>query len=207
MGRRLDSIADPTDRKHAYTPSLFDNDTNIKLGFMYGNPYDAVLSVFRRGYQNLHSQAMNADSSTPAAMLTGVSLEEYLEKGVDEFRIEPQLDFWLDPTIVKHPTILIRYETMTEHLDEIFDFFEYNKLFEFLTLLERKKPFKVRKRTSSWEQQPKVIRQQLETIYGRVNEIISAAPDLKIMMPDENQHITLQTFDPQRPSSAQGSNQ
>lgn len=75
MGRRLDSIADPTDRKHAYTPSLFDNDTNIKLGFMYGNPYDAVLSVFRRGFQNLHSQAMNADSSTPASMLTGVSLE------------------------------------------------------------------------------------------------------------------------------------
>lgn len=171
LARHIGSIADKTDREHAYSPAVYDGHSALRLGYMFGNPYNAVLSVFRRGYQQMHVVAMHARSGTAPVLLKGVSIEEYLERGVDEFFIERQFDNWTGDADPMHPTILIRYELLGCHIDEILDFFACRK------------EFVVQPRSSSWRDRPEHIRKGLERIYGRLNERIEAMPAVRIMMP------------------------
>jgi len=171
LARHIGSISDKTDREHAYSPAVYDALSNLRLGYMVGNPYNSVLSIFRRGYQHMHVTAMHANSGTTPARLRGVSLEEFLERGVDEFFIERQFDNWLNNANLKHPTIIIRYEFLGDHIDEILDFFVCRKAFA------------LKPRKSSWLEQPEHIRKGLERIYGRLNAKIEALPGVKIMTP------------------------
>jgi len=171
LARHIGSIADKTDREHAYSPAVYDGHSGLRLGYMFGNPYNGVLSIFRRGYQQMHVVAMHAHSGTTPVRLRGVSIEEYLERGVDEFFIERQLDNWVGNADPKHPTILIRYELLGDHVDEVLDFFACRKAFV------------VRPRSSSWRDRPEPIRKGLERIYGRLNEKIEALPAVRIVMP------------------------
>lgn len=171
LARHIGSIADKTDREHAYSPAVYDDQSGLRLGYMFGNPYNSVLSIFRRGYQQMHVAAMHAHSGTAPVGMRGVSIDEYLERGVDEFFIERQLDNWVGNLHPKHPTILIRYELLGDHIDEVLDFFACRKAFA------------VHPRRSSWADQPEHIRKGLTKIYGRVHDKIEALPAVRIMMP------------------------
>lgn len=171
LARHIGSISDKTIKEHAWTPAVYDDETNIKLGYMFGNPYDAVLSLFRRTYQDMHSKAMNINSPTPAGSLKGVTLEEFLERGVDEFRIERQFDNWAGNPNPKHPTILIKYENLGDTIGEILDFFEC------------KEPFEIKSRNSAWQEQPQPIVDGLIKIYGGIAAKIDAMPPIKILLP------------------------
>lgn len=171
LARHIGSIADKTPREHAYSPALFAGERNLHLGYIYGNPYNAVLSVFRRGYQEMHARAMNAGSDTPATDLAGVDLEAYLERGVDEFRIARQFDNWVSGHGAEQPIILIKYETLGRNIDEVLRFFDV------------KAPFVVKERKSSWKDQPAHIRAGLEKIHGPLMERIEAMPEIQIVRP------------------------
>jgi hypothetical protein len=171
LARHIGSISDKTDREHAYSPAVYDGYSGLRLGYMFGNPYNSVLSIFRRRYQQMHVVAMHAHSRTSPVSLRNMSLEEYLEREVDEFFIERQLDNWMGNVNPRHPTILIRYELLGDHIDTVLDFFACRKAFV------------VTPRSSSWIEQPEHIRKGLEKIYGRVNEKIEASPAVRIMMP------------------------
>ncbi len=175
LARHIGSIADKTVKEHAYSPRVFDQYDNIKLGYIYGNPYNAVLSVFRRGYQHMHVRAMNADSGTEPKNLEGVSLEEFLAQGKDEFYMERQFDNWTSEVNPKHPIILIKYEALADHIGEILDFFG------------TKDPFEVKERKSSWLDQPESIRKQLEKIYGGLFDKVEAMPPIKIISPNKTE--------------------
>ena len=170
LARHIGSIVDKTDKEHAYSPAVYDGHSSLRLGYMFGNPYNSVLSIFRRGYQQMHVVAMHAHSGTVPVGLRGVSIEEYLERGVDEFFIERQLDNWVVNPNPKHPTILIRYELLGGHIDEVLDFFACRKAFV------------VTPRRSVWSDQPEHIRKGLERIYGRMNEKIEALPAIQVVM-------------------------
>ncbi|WP_020561399.1 beta/alpha barrel domain-containing protein [Methylosarcina fibrata] len=174
LARHIGSIADKTVKEHAYSPRVFDQYDNIKLGYIYGNPYNAVLSVFRRGYQHMHVRAMNADSGTEPKNLEGISLEEFLAQGKDEFYMERQFDNWTSEVNPKHPIILIKYEALADHIGEILDFFG------------TKDPFEVKERKSSWLDQPESIRKQLEKVYGGLFEKVEAMPSIKIISPNKS---------------------
>lgn len=174
LARHIGSISDKTKREHAFSPSVYDEFTNLRLGYMVGNPYNSVLSIFRRGYQQMHVTAMHANSGTKPARLRGMSLEEYLEHGVDEFFIERQFNNWVNNSNPKHPTIIIRYELLSDNVEQILDFFGCDK------------PFTVKTRKSSWLDQPEYIKRGLESIYGHLNAEIEALPGVKILMPKNN---------------------
>lgn len=166
LARHVLSLADKTHLEHAWSPLLYENFEGVRLGYMFGNPYNAVVSVFRRGFQHMHVQAMNSNSPTGAVNLRGLSLEEYLERGRDEFHIERQFMNWTNSANASHPTVLIKYERLGSHIGEVLEFFGCKKAFE------------VRTRTSSWLEQPQHIRRGLERIYGGLAERIETAPDL-----------------------------
>ena len=171
LARHIGSIADKTVREHAFSPGVYDSFSDMRLGYMFGNPYNSVLSIFRRSYQQMHVKAMHANSGTRPANLRGVTLEEYLERGIDEFYVERQFDNWVNGANIKHPTILIRYELLDGNIDQILDFFRCSK------------PFVFKARKSSWQDQPEHIRSGLERIYGAVNEKIESMPAVKILLP------------------------
>jgi hypothetical protein len=171
LARHIGSIADKTVREHAWSPAVYDQERNIRLGYMYGSPYNAVLSVFRRNYQQMHVRAMNANSPTPPVRLQGTSIEEYLERGVDEFHMERQFSNWTNPALSKHPVILIKYETLAESIGEVLQFFECGK------------PFPIKSRRTSWLDQPAHIRAGLERMYGALAAKIEAMPPVMILQP------------------------
>lgn len=174
LARHIGSIADKTVREHAYSPSVYDDEPQIKLGYVFGNPYNSVLSVFRRGYQSMHANAMNANSPTQAADLKNMSIEAYLERGIDEFHLQRQLDNWLDPSLTKHPVILIKYEDLSDSIDDVLKFFDCNK------------PFSVRTRQSSWLEQPEHIVKGLENMYGSFFEQVNKMPPLTLVEPSSS---------------------
>jgi hypothetical protein len=171
LARHIGSIADKTIREHAYSPELYDRTGNLRLGYMFGNPYNSVLSVFRRGYQSMHARAMNANSPTRPVKLRGITLEEYLEGEVDYFRMERQFDNWVGNVNPTHPTILIKYESLGANIGNVLGFFGSSK------------EFSVKSRNSSWQDQPPHIRRGLERIYGSLYEKVEAMPGIRILLP------------------------
>lgn len=169
LARHLLSFADKSHLEHAWSPALYERFDDVRLGYIFGNPYNAVLSVFRREFQHMHVAAMNAESPTPAASLKGLSVEAYLERGVDEFRIERQFDHWTNPAKATHPTILIRYEALAENIGEVLGFFHCER------------PFPVMTRNSQWTDQPEHIRRGLERMYGKLCAKIEAMPAIAIL--------------------------
>jgi hypothetical protein len=171
LARHIGSIADKTDREHAYSPIVYDKECNLRLGYMYGNPYNAVISVFRRNYQDMHAHAMNVGSGVQPASLRNLSLEAYLERGIDEFNMERQFDNWHQVADPKHPMILIKYEQLADHISEVLQFFSCRYAFE------------VRRRSSSWQEQPAHIRAGLERMYGGLSAKIDDKPPIQIIYP------------------------
>jgi len=169
LARHLLSFADKTALEHAWSPAVYEGMDKVRLGYMFGNPYNAVLSIFRREYQRMHANAMNRNSPTPAVDLKGIGIEEYLERGVDEFRIERQFDNWTNPANARHPTILIRYEALHENIDQVLSFFSCEK------------PFQVQRRNSQWTDQPAHIQQGLQRMYQGLMEKIEATPQIVIL--------------------------
>lgn len=171
LARHIGSVADKTDREHAYSPVVYDEECNVRLGYLYGNPYNAVISVFRRNYQDMHARAMNAGSATTPASLQGVSIEAYLERGVDEFKLERQFNNWVHTSNPRHPMILIKYEHLAGHIDEVLKFFGCRYAFQ------------VRQRSSSWQEQPAHIREGLIRMYGGLCAKIDDMPPIQILYP------------------------
>jgi len=184
LARHIGSIADKTVKEHAYSPCMYDGTRNLRLGYMFGNPYNAVLSVFRRNFQQMHAKAMHADSPTLPPDLRGVTLEAYLEKGIDAFSIERQFDNWVSQPHSRHPTLLIKYESLANNIDDVLAFFGV------------KDAFGVKERQSSWRDQPPHIRTGLERMYGKLNEKIEAMPEIHILSSgDQGQPLTQQTLE------------
>lgn len=178
LARHLGSFADKTDREHAYSPAVYDSYANLRLGYMFGNPYNSVLSIFSRGYQQMHAGRMHAHSDTTPAHLHGMSLHEYLERGVDEFFMERQFNNWTNPACTRHPTLLIRYELLDRHIEQILDFFACRKTFH------------IQARKTCWRDQPEHVRRGLEKIYGALNDRIEGMPGIVPMLPDQQQWHT-----------------
>jgi len=169
LGRHIWSTNDKTSYEHAFSPAIFTGHPKLRLGYMYGDPYNAVLSVFRRGYQDMHIKAMHRHTGIKPPSLSGVTIEQYLEAGKDQFGLEAQFDRWVGGEKAPAPLVLIKYEGLGEGIGEVLDFFGVRK------------PFGVRPRKSAWEAQPESVRRGLEAIYGRLREKVLAMPSVKII--------------------------
>ena len=70
--------------------------------------------------------------------------------------------------------MIIKYETLWDHLDELFEFLDIPK--------EKIKNFpKKIKRNINWKDQPEEIKNKLYNIYKNINEQIKEFPEIKII--------------------------
>ena len=157
--------------KHQRTPPA---DSKVSRGFralyLFGNPMNAVLSVFRRGYQHWHVERMDGDVD---AWDKSWDLEEFLAQGHDHFRMERHFLNWTQADR-SYPILLLNFDALWERLPEVFAFLGLpsSAMGEFP---ER------RERHSDWLSQPTQIRRDLKDMYGSLQERIECTSDFRII--------------------------
>jgi hypothetical protein len=109
----------------------------------------------------------------PGPMTSEWDLPRYLDHGEDLFRLEEHFDNWSNPPPGTR-VLLVRYESMWDHLPEIFRFAEIPES------LIRRFPER-RRRVSDWRNLPDEIRTRLEEIYGPLHERLLVQPDVGII--------------------------
>lgn len=153
--------------KHMAVPP---HDCDVKPGFravyLFDDPRNAVLSVFRRSYQNWHIRNMNGNLD---GWEEGYTIDDFLSNGDDLFRMEEQFEDWVHARR-SYPILFIRFDELWDHL---------KTLFSFVGLPESKMdcfPEK-RARTSDWRTEPSNRQEAIEEMYGtlacKVNDLES----------------------------------
>ena len=156
--------------KHCLHPDLLPEARRglpVKACFLFGDPYRAVLSVFRRGLHPRHERSMTR--SMPdyrRAIRKETTLLEYLRSGTDRFFLEKHLENWIGYRGDRVQVLAVKYEALGEHIGTLLEFMGCDR------------PFPVRPRSSRYEEEPPEVRSGLEAMYGGLKERIDGLPSL-----------------------------
>ena len=156
--------------KHCIHPELLPEarrGLEVRACFIFGNPYHAVLSVFRRDLHRRHEKSMSrAIPGYRPVLRKDTTALEYLTGGVDRFFFQQHLDNWVDYEGDQVKILAVKYEALGEHIQEIMDF------------LECPRAFQVKARTSRFDNEPDAVQKALEEMYGELAARIDALPSL-----------------------------
>lgn len=158
--------------KHLDIPPLSLN-PNLKVLYVYGDPVEAAISLFRRNYYYYHSVKLLRNVPHLQALTRDYNLSRYAEEGVDRLGLTNHFYNWWEHYPV-YNTLFIRYESIWKNLDALFDFLNIPK--------ESKHKFpKQKQRVSSKELvEPKTIN-ELNSIYEKLNQKIKMIPDVTVV--------------------------
>ena len=156
--------------KHAPVPpyALF---PGLKAIYIVGDPIEATISLFRRGYQHAQARKLIPPSATelpePESLET---LDRYAAFGQDCFQFEAHYRRWRHrPTA--YPILFIKYRSIWKHLDAIFEFLNLPRHYQ--SNFPSPKP-----RHSSLEQLPSTTREGLERMYGQFSRYVASLPNI-----------------------------
>jgi hypothetical protein len=137
--------------------------------YVVSAPRDAVVSVFRRGYQYAHVQRMDGlvEQFHPS-----MGLSEYLNLGIDPFQLEDHFEQWTQCDR-DYSILIVKYDYLWEQI---------GKIVEFAGLPEQAKhDFPERRaRSSDWRTLPECDRTKLDASLGNLAGRISELPPLQI---------------------------
>jgi hypothetical protein len=154
--------------KHCLHPELLPETRRgleVKVCFLFGNPYHAVLSVFRRGLQRRHERSMTRSMPDYRRVIRReTSVLEYLQAGEDRFFLREHLSNWVDYDGDQVRILAVKYEALGDHIDEIMGF------------LECPRPFRVRPRSTRFDDESPEVQAGLEAMYGSLKERIDGLP-------------------------------
>ncbi|AFZ59169.1 hypothetical protein H6G54_02085 [Anabaena cylindrica FACHB-243] len=165
--------------KHTDTPPLT-HKIKFKAIYIYGNPMEAVVSIFMRKYHGLHSQYMLRNYAKIQPILKEETLESYLTLGEDKFKIEAHFHNWFYASR-HYPILFLKYEYIWDFLPEIFDFLDIEH--------EYIKDFPPqRNRNSNLSQLPDNIIDSLNNMYGGFAKELETRPPFLILPPKIEQY-------------------
>lgn len=154
--------------KHQRVPPASDAvPAGFRAVYLLGDPRDAVVSVFRRGFQDGHFVGMRGELPAPEAEAGLATLSTFLDRGIDEFEIEDHVDHWLTAHDRTYPILVVRFEALQQSWSAIRDFVG-------LPPSDRGLPPVVR--SSDWRELPRGLRKQIDRMYGRLAERIERLP-------------------------------
>jgi hypothetical protein len=125
----------PRHHSHRRRPFLY-LPPHKKVIYLYGDPAHAIASFFRRdlrpgaviepddshpgfaGFARAHCKYLGGDYQRIG---DGYSLDDFLSSPDDPFALEDHFRRWTEAR-VSYPILLVRYETLWEHLEEIHEF-------------------------------------------------------------------------------------
>lgn len=126
--KNINQAGDRDGLKHSSLPPVTLG-KNIRFLYIYGDPVNAVISLFRRNFHHDHSAKLQKRlTRKPNPIPLEMTVDEYACQGEDRFYFKEHFLNWYDKCLV-HPTLFVRYESLYDHLEEIQDFFELPKAF------------------------------------------------------------------------------
>jgi hypothetical protein len=137
--------------------------------YVYGDPRDVVVSLFRRGLQLGQYRWSHGGwrGPSPEVRQRLSSLESFLEAGIDELGLEDHLDRWLTRDPSGYPVLFVKYESLAEAWPTVRDFVGLAPSHPCLPLLPRE---------SDWSSLPDDLRERLDRMYEGLVRRISAMP-------------------------------
>ena len=153
--------------KHRRQPPRRDEvPEGFRVLYLVGEPRDAVLSIFRRGYQIGHYRWLNGKEPDSEVRQRLETLETFLAAGVDDFALAEHLQGWLD-----HPggysVLFVRYEWLSD---------AWNDVTAFVGLPPEHLPLPVRARRSDRRSLRSPLKEQLDSLYGELAARIDQLP-------------------------------
>jgi len=159
--------------KHTHLPPISINKA-LKVLYIYGDPREAIISLFRRGYHSMHSKKMMRFIPNTKAIPEDWSLSDYLNSGKDRFGFENHFNNWYHKYQV-YNTAYIKYDYLWEqsNLKRLFDFLglPYSQISRFPKRLPRKSKFD----NLNTEEDRKI-----NMMYGEFAKKLSIMPQIEI---------------------------
>ncbi len=157
-------------RKHCLSPQLIPEvrrGLELKVCFLFGNPYHSVVSLFSRNLHRQHERSMTREMRRHTRVLRDdTTIEEYLSAGVDRFFFERHLDNWIGYEGNAVRILAAKYEDLADHIDEVMRFLDCDR------------PFQILPRKTRFEEQSPATRAGLELMYGELKDRIDSLPSL-----------------------------
>jgi hypothetical protein len=103
-----------------------------KVIYVYGDPAHSIASFFRRaanddpddphpGHRNFLARHCRNIEGDVQKLTEGYCLEDFLRSDEDAFGLADHFHSWMGAK-VPYPILFVRYETLWDHVEEIFDF-------------------------------------------------------------------------------------
>jgi hypothetical protein len=143
----------------------------FRVVYPFGDPRNAVVSVFRREFQGGHYRGMRLRKPMPEAEHHLTDLEHFLEGNVDEFEIEDHFDQWFDARARTYPVLFLRYEALPD---------VWPAVCEFVGLPAGSPCLPIRPRASQWTELEVSQRERIDAMYGAFARRLEDLPSVEV---------------------------
>jgi hypothetical protein len=158
--------------KHQRVPPAADAvPAGFRVVYPFGDPRNAVLSVFRRGFQGGHYRGMRLRKPPREAERRLTDLEHFLDGGVDEFEIEDHFDRWFETGARAYPVLFVRYEELPD---------VWPTVCRFVGLPIDTACLAMRSRASEWTQLGEPQRERINAMYGALADRLAKLPSVEV---------------------------
>ena len=159
---------------HTRSPVIA-SDKPVKVLYIFGNPYNQLLSFHRRGFLRspyLHCQHVSGDVGGISQELEW-SLDTYLANGRGYLNLKEHFLGWMTHSQRTYQIMFVKYENMPDHIQELSDWFGIDA------------PFNFTPRQSDILRQPAHIVNSLRKMFEDYMYIVASIPDITIKGPGE----------------------
>lgn len=148
----------------------------VKVVYIFGDPYNAILSYFRRRKEQRktwvkeHCKNIRGEYKK---INENWDLLDYLKNGEDLFKLEEHFDNWTNIKEKDYQVAVLKYESTSIYIKDLLDFIDMDP--------SKSDKFEFKKRKSDWRNQPKEVKDLLEKMYGGFYEKYKNYPGFKIL--------------------------
>lgn len=190
LGRhmRTNAAHDEDGFKHSPLPPISMN-PDLRFVYLHGDPRVAVVSLFNRCFhhdQSIKMQCWRRGALGPIPR--DMTLEQYVADGIDRLYLRDHFLNWYE-RYPAGPTMFLRYETLFDHLDALFDFLGMKPE------NEADMPRKKERETKLSGLDPEILG-RLDAMYAELTSDLSRLADVELRHPGPRKRISMQHFSP-----------
>ena len=154
--------------KHRDRPTPAGN-PDFKAIYVFGNPINAIYSLFRRDYHHEESYKLLQNHPNLTPIPKEMPLDDFAAEGKDRFLFESHFRNW-NENYYQYPVMFIRYEKIWENLEPLLEFAG-------IPLSEIDKFPEQKERKTQLDQISEVTQSNMRKIYGDFHDYLEAQPD------------------------------
>jgi Sulfotransferase domain len=158
--------------KHQRVPPDGDDvPSNFRAIYLYGDPRDTIVSIFRRNYQTGHYAGLHLQDP-PLEVADRLSdLDTFLAAGIDDFQLEDHFERWWSHRTPSYPVLFLRFESLPTEWPRVCDFVGLSSDYPCLPM---------RPRDSDWKSLNEVQRTQMDRMYLGLARRLESIPPSQI---------------------------